>query len=143
MDPFGLQGIRGGGSRNQGYWRPANAGVTRYGVFGCLVGCASYTSGDAETQASLSPTIGGGLMICSPKPEPDTSCSDDSPPKPEEGCGIYDPNCDNTTNWGMSPPGRMGAIISVNRNQDGTVCINIGPHVGLPGPSVGLGGLSE
>ncbi|WP_235615310.1 hypothetical protein, partial [Candidatus Thiodiazotropha endoloripes] len=30
-------------------------------------------------------------------------------------------------------------------NEDGSVCINVGPHTGIPGPSfgVGLGGLFE
>ena len=46
-------------------------------------------------------------------------------------------------NFGVSPPGRAGFWLSVSANEDGSICVNIGPHVGLPGPSIGLGGLSE
>ncbi|WP_235615065.1 hypothetical protein, partial [Candidatus Thiodiazotropha endoloripes] len=35
--------------------------------------------------------------------------------------------------------------LSFTTNEDGSVCINVGPHTGIPGPSfgVGLGGLFE
>ena len=94
-------------------------------------------------QVGLSPTVGGGLMICSPKPEPKATCDDKEAEKPKNNCGIYDPNCDDELSFGASPPGRAGAFLSLLFNEDGSFCVNIGPHAGLPGPSIGLGDMSE
>lgn len=57
----------------------------------------------------------------------------------------YDQNCDNFWMLSGSPVGRMGYIISFTTNEDRSVCINVGPHTGMSGPSfgVGLGGLFE
>jgi RHS repeat-associated protein len=138
FDPLGLvcrQTTRRGMRCTPGPGR----GGGRVGVFGCLIGCVSFTQGNTGAQASLQPTIGGGLSICSAPKEPKPSCEDEE----EKNCGIYDPNCDNDLNFGISPPGRAGVFLSLSFNEDGSICVNIGPHAGLPGPSVGLGGLPE
>ena len=140
FDPFGFRKIgQPGVADNDG---PGN-GSGRTGVFGCIVGCASYIEGDPEAQASLSPTLGGGFMVCSSPPEPnnENSCPVD---KPEDGCGMYDPNCDNNFQPSGSV-GRGGAGIGVQRNADGSVCVLIGLFVsgGFVSPTYNLGGLSE
>jgi len=141
FDPLGLvcrQTARRGMRCSPGPGR----GSGRVGVFGCLIGCVSFTQGDSEAQASMQPTIGGGLSLCSAPKEPEPSCEDEK--EEEKDCGIYDPNCDDELNFGVSPPGRAGFLLSLSFNEDGSVCVNVGPHAGLPvAPSVGLGGLSE
>jgi RHS repeat-associated protein len=138
FDPFGLA-CRHTASRGRRCSPGPGRGGGRIGVFGCLIGCVSFMQRDSEAQASMQPTIGGGLSLCSSPREPQLSCEDGK----EEDCGIYDPNCDDELNVGVSPPGRAGFGLSVSFNEDGPLCVNLGPHAGLPGPSIGLGGLSE
>jgi len=142
FDPLGLvcrQTARRGLRCSPG---PGRSGG-RVGVFGCLIGCVSFLQGDSEAQASLQPTIGGGITICGPPKQSGESCQDEKNDGKEKDCGIYDPNCNNEMNFGVSPPSRAGFFISLSFNQDGSVCVNVGPHTGIPGPSIGLGGLSE
>jgi RHS repeat-associated protein len=144
LDPYGLQGIRGNGSSNQGNWRPPNSGDTRYGVFGCVGGCASYTQGDSEAQASMSPTLGGGVMFCSPKPEKESICENEDNDAPPKDCGMYDPNCDNNIQPSVSVT-RLGLGFGAVVNDDGSACILLGPFASYPiiSPSYNLGGIYE
>ncbi len=120
----------------------AGRGGGRAGVFGCVGACASFTQGDSEAQVSLSATLGGGFMVCSPKPESQSDC--ESPPPPKKDCGFYDPNCDNNTQISASGV-RGGAGIGLIRNEDGSYCVLIGPFTSFPiiSPSLNLGGYSE
>jgi len=117
---------------------------TRMGVIGCIGGCASYIDGDRDTQASLSPMIGSALMFCSEKPATEESCEIESDPTPPGGCGIYDPNCDNSVEPGASIS-RGGFGIGYSKNPDGSSCMMIGPFVGWPvvAPTIHLGDMSE
>lgn len=119
-------------------------GGGRVGVFGCLAGCVSYTQGDSEAQASISPTLGGGLMLCSPKPEPEKECENKDPDPPKQDCGIYDPNCDNNAQPSVSVT-RGGVGLGLARNADGSYCVLVGPFASYPliSPSINLGGMSE
>jgi hypothetical protein len=134
-------GFGGGHHSNQVGDRSKPDMGPRIGVFGCLLGCASWTEGDSQTQASVSPTIGGGIMICEKTPKQPESCPAETPP---QNCGMYDPNCDNSVTWGMSTSPK-GAGIGVSTNSDGTFCIVLGPFMAWPlaGPNWNLGGLSE
>ena len=117
------------------------------GVFGCLIGCASYAQGDPETQASIQPMIGGGIEICE-KPKPpklETHCDKDYKPK---NCSIYDPNCDNKVQPpGLPIPKRIGAgaIVGASVKSDGRICMQFGifGSAPIPLPSIDLGGISE
>ncbi len=123
----------------------------RVGEFGCLVGCLSFLQGDSEAQASMAPTIGGGISFCGP-PEPLEQVESCEAPVAERNCGFYDPNCDNAVGLGFSPVGkgraapigRAGMILSFQSNPDGSFCVNVGPHISLPVPFfIHLGGVSE
>lgn len=147
IDPDGLTG-RGGSNANtigkKGPQRGSNVGV-----FGCLVGCLGYAQGDSEPQASLQPTIGGGIEICEkPKPKstpkPEENCD---MPKPKD-CGIYDPNCNDQ----VQPPGlpiptrfKAGLFIGMSMKSDGRICMQFGLFGAppIPLPSLELGGISE
>jgi RHS repeat-associated protein len=115
----------------------------RPGVMGCLLGCVSYVDGDPDAQASISPSIGGAFMYCE-KPKPKNICETEEVKPAEEGCGMYDPNCDNNTQPSVSIT-RFGFGIGGSRNPDGTFCVIIGPFVSYPiiSPSFNLGGISE
>jgi hypothetical protein len=117
---------------------------TRMGVIGCIGGCASYTDGDRDTQASISPMIGSALMFCSEKPVTGESCEIDSDPIPPGGCGLYDPNCDNSVEAGASIS-RGGLGIGYSKNPDGSSCVLLGPFVAWPvlAPTIHLGDMSE
>ncbi|MCG8002259.1 MAG: hypothetical protein JAY88_02180 [Candidatus Thiodiazotropha lotti] len=115
--------------------------VSKLGKLWMGVHLNPHLDGDSEPQASMQPTIGGGISFCTqPKKKEENACEE-----VKEDCGMYDPNCDNFWMLSGSPVGRMGYIISFTTNEDGSVCINVGPHTGIPGPSfgVGLGGLFE
>jgi RHS repeat-associated protein len=137
IDPVGLKKVRGRG----GHPSMAGRGVGRAGVFGCLIGCVSYTDGDSEAQASLEPTIGGGFLICGPrkkKKKKTGSCEID-----EETSSLYDPNGDNAVEFtpGYAP---KGAGIGVSLGRDGTHCVAVGLFTGISVPvSINLGNLSE
>lgn len=81
-------------------------------------------------------------MLGPSKPEPKNQCEDDESKLPEGSCGIYDPNCDNNMQPGISFT-RGGAGIGFQRNPDGTYCILIGPFMSVPlvSPTVNMGGL--
>jgi RHS repeat-associated protein len=126
-------------------------GVTSYsqpstvGVFGCLIGCASYAQGDPETQASIGPTVGAGIEICeAPKPvKPKTMCDKTDKPKPTD-CGIYDPKCDNKVQPpGLPINGKLGLVVGVSIKSNGRICMQFGVFGSAPLPSIELGGLSE
>ncbi len=106
-------------------YNPGNTGSgggSTLGVWGCIGVCASYTEGDYKAKASVEPTVGGGISICSPPPPPE-QCDD----------GIYG-------GTGIDFPGKAGLGLSVNLKSDGSTCFNIGPHVGFPiAPSANLG----
>lgn len=113
-----------------GYW----------GAFGCLIGCASYNNKDGSSQVSMQAVVGGGISLCSPSTN---DSKDICNAEPDKDCGIYDPNCDNElTPPSVSPP-KPGYMISISMNTDGSYCINIGPHMGLPLPSFNLGNAGE
>jgi len=128
--------------------RPGQGGG-RFGVFGCLIGCLSYTQGDRTTQASLEPTIGGGIMICTAKPakeEEVQGCGSE----PKKDCGMYDPNCDNDISGGIAMPGtgalgRSGAVLGMSVNPDGSMCVNVGLFGGFSifSGSLHLGDIDE
>ena len=136
-DPDGLRVVghpgkaRGGKGVGQG---------GRIGVFGCIAGCVSYIQGDSNAKASLSPTIGGGLMICS---SPKTSDSD-SDCKDKGNGGLYDPNNDNSTNFSPSYTPK-GAGLGIAKNSDGSVCVVLGPFVSpaVVPVSLDLGDINE
>jgi hypothetical protein len=139
-DPLGLG--RAGGVTS--YTQPSTVGV-----FGCLVGCVSYAQGDPEPQASIQPTIGGGIEICEKlKPKkPVMQCDKDYKPKPTN-CGIYDPKCDNVVQPPALPIPKaigLGAFVGISIKGDGRVCMQYGVFTSapIPLPSVDLGGLSE
>jgi RHS repeat-associated protein len=136
-DPLGLMGYGRHGS-SAGAGRPPQTNV-----FGCIVGCLrSPTDGSSETQASLEPTVGGGFEVCE-RPEEPKSCP---VPKPVEGCGIYDPNCDNTWQYpGLPMPRRYGGfIIGASIKRDGRLCFQFGLFGSLPLiPSLDLGDVYE
>ena len=144
IDPYGLQGQM---SRSRGRTPPNPNNGGRTGVFGCLLGCASYIEGDPEAQLSISPSLGGGFMLCSkpriPDPQP-PSCPADEEPQPPKNCGMYDPNCDNSIDPAASFT-RGGAGLGLSRNPDGSFCVLIGPFVSAPliSPTINLGGTSE
>jgi len=102
-------------------------------VFGCMLGCMrSSIFGNSAPQVSLEPTLGGGIEICEPKPEP-KSCP---APKPKKNCGIYDPNCDNQLQPPSVPlPKRVGYIMGVSIQNDGRFCIQAGLFGSAPLPS--------
>ena len=115
------------------------------GVFGCGIGCASFMNTDTETQLSMEATLGGGVTVCfSPK---DSLRTDDSQPSCDDepkDCGMYDPNCDNELlSPSLSPPGKLGVLVSASLGKNGGYCMNFGPHTGLPLPGVSLGGTRE
>ena len=71
VDPLGLvhpkefvEGCSGVGCRMINTYDPEGKRSIRIGVFGRLIGCASFEEGDTETQISLQPAIGGGLSFC-------------------------------------------------------------------------------
>tara|TARA_R110002072_G_scaffold297959_1_gene471313 strand:+ start:25007 stop:25612 length:606 start_codon:yes stop_codon:yes gene_type:complete len=114
----------------------------RAGVFGCLIGCASFTEGDADAQVSVSASLGGGFMLCS-SPEETNSCEVE-PVDEERDCGLFDPNCDNNVQPSASIT-RGGIGAGLIRNDDGSFCILIGPFVSFPiiSPSIDVGDYSE
>ena len=135
IDPYGLRKIgKPGAADSDGVGR----GSGRVGVFGCMVGCTSYIEGDANAKASLSPTIGGGLMICSSPKNDEASCEN------KESGGMYDPNNDNSANFSPSFTPK-GAGIGVSMNKDGSVCVLIGPFISpaLVPVSIDLGDINE
>ncbi len=93
--------------------------------------------GDDETQVSISPCLGGGLMICQPKEE----ATRETPPGKMNGCGIYDPNCDNEVLISLTWT-QVGVGLGVAEAPDGTSCILIGPFASGP-ISFHLGNMSE
>ena len=123
----------------------------RFGVFGCGFIGATYIQGDKDAQITAGGCFGGGLMICSPA-DSDTVCENEK--KAEErrkheyshghnGCGIYDPNCDNQASYGYSTFSRgLGLGIGVSQSGDGGFCVQVGPFVSLP-ISENLGTLDE
>jgi RHS repeat-associated protein len=132
-DPFGLKEVRGRGGK------PFNAGrgVGRPGIFGCLIGCVTYTYGDTASQASLEPSIGAGLLICGPKKQ-NSSCQ-----KNEKNKSFYDPKGDNSFEFahGYAP---KGAGIGVSVRSDGSTCVAVGLFTGISIPvSYSLGDISE
>jgi len=142
IDPYGLNGQM---SRHKGRQSPSPYSGGRSGVFGCLVGCVSYTEGDSEAQASLSPTLGGGFMVCSkPRPSQSESCPINEEQTSPQDCGMYDPNCDNSINPSASFT-RAGAGLGFAKNPDGSFCVLVGSFVSVPfiGSTVNLGGISE
>lgn len=117
------------------------------GVFGCLGVCASSVGGGA-TQVSVEATYGAGLSFCIPpiKPQEEGSSCDGS--VSGGGCGVYDPNCDNSTGGSFHPSGRFGIGFSMTTTPDGGLCFNLGPHAGLPitlpvMPTLNLGDINE
>ena len=146
VDPFGLTQCRHTPRRG---WRctgdPGSGG--RVGVFGCIIGCVSYTQGDRAAKASIESTVGGGLMVCSPKKDDEPKQCDTEPKK---DCGMYDPNCDNSVGVGVSIPGRgnlgkSGAVIGMQKNSDGSKCVLIGLFGGtsVVSGSIQLGDIDE
>lgn len=128
---------------------PGNAGRGgRVGVFGCILGCVSYTEGDDEAQGSISPTVGGGLMICS-TPSNDTPDNNDTQCSGNDSPNMYDPANDDelvispSVTRGPSFGGRGGAGLGITINPDGSVCVNIGLFFSPTPFSISLGGLSE
>jgi RHS repeat-associated protein len=128
FDFFGLE-RRG---RNTGHTGLLNPTRGRWGVFGCLIGCASFVQGDRTTQVSLSPTLGGGLMLCGPPvPVEDDNRSCPIPPN-----DFSDPRGDNAFGHGFGlsgpttsrTPARLG--LGIAENPDGSWCVLIGPFVG-------------
>ena len=83
-------------------------------------------------------------MLCSNKPSPEDSCDIEEKPTPPEGCGIYDPNCDNQAEPSASIT-RAGFGVGFVTNPDGSFCLLIGPFAGFPvvAPTIHLGGMSE
>ena len=81
-------------------------------------------------------------MYCE-EPEPKNFCEPEDVP-PVGGCGIYDPNCDNNTQFSASIT-RFGLGVGGSRNPDGTYCVMVGPFVSFPliSPSANLGGFNE
>lgn len=146
IDPLGLMGFGGGGASG-GTSRsvpkpPSSGGPPNMNIFGCIVGCLkSPIFENGEPQASLEPTIGGGIEICESPTKP-KSCR---PPKPVGGCGIYDPNCDNTWQWpGLPIPPKVGFLIGVSIKRDGKVCFQFGLFGSVPIlPSYDLGDAYE
>ena len=145
IDPLGLMGYGGGGSATTARTKPRSppGKPAQVNVFGCIVGCLKTPiDGSTEPQASLEPTVGGGIELCEPPPEK-SSCPAS---KPVGGCGRYDPNCDNTVQWpsGIPIPSRVGFVIGVSVKRDGRVCFQYGLFGSLPLiPSLELGGISE
>ena len=118
----------------------------RVGIFGCLIGCVSYTQGDVEAQASMSTTFGGGIMLCQPKRE-EQSCKTEEPAQ-EKDCGIYDPNCDNKLLFSpsvaeLAKNGRIGVGLGFLRNPDGSSCVLVGPFISPAPITYHLGNISE
>jgi len=83
-------------------------------------------------------------MLCSTRPAKEDSCALEEKPKPPEGCGIYDPNCDDQAELSGSIT-RAGLGIGFVMNPDGSFCLLIGPFAGWPviAPTIHLGGMSE
>ena len=116
------------------------------GVFGCGIGCASFSSDDLETQASIEAVLGGGLSFCvtPPNSNDERSSADANCTAERKGCGLYDPNCDNHFALpGLSAPGKLGFLVGGSISPKGQWCLNFGPHMGLPLPSMQLGDLYE
>ena len=137
IDPLGLMGYGHSGTSGGSGKSPQT------NVFGCIVGCVrSPTDGSSEPQASVEPTVGGGFEVCERPSEP-MSCP---APRPTLGCGIYDPNCDDTWQYpGLSAPRRYGGfIVGMSVKRDGRICFQIGVFGSLPYlPSYDLGGIYE
>lgn len=148
FDPFGLDK-----AENQ---RRANAMRGRIpkqkihiGVQGCLLGCASYIQGDSDAQLSFQPALGGAIKFCGEPKEKAAEEESCDAPQEQKGCGLYDPNCDNKLSplSSASPTGPRGTglrtagfLVSVSTEVNGSICVNIGPHAGLPvGPSYNIG----
>ena len=135
-DPLGLMGSRG-------YIPGRNPGST-VSVFGCLIGCVSSPlDGSTGSQASMEPTLGGGIEICE-KPKPQPKPDKCNKPKPKN-CGIYDPNCDNQVQPpGLPVPTGLGFIVGASVKKDGRICLRFGlfGEASLV-PSVELGGFDE
>lgn len=133
IDMLGLQGQM---SRHKDR-QPGRPG--RAGIFGCIGGCVSYLQGDKNAQASISPTIGGGLLACGPPKSTNqktNQCSVDN-------SNMYDPNEDNAVNFSPSA-GYKGVGLGLVSNEDGSTCVAVGLFLGLPIPaSVSLGDLNE
>ena len=132
IDLFGLNGQM---SRHKG--RQINRGPGgRVGIVGCIFNCASYIEGGRSAKSSFSLALGGAILVCSsPK---NTVSSDPTAENCElnEG-GIYPES--EVSGVSASPPGRLGAIIGVQINSDGSFCISIGPMLSLPSPTLDLG----
>jgi len=145
IDPLGLMGFGGGGAAggtSKGIPKSTSGKAAEVNVFGCIVGCLrSPINGSSEPQASLEPTVGGGIEICE-NPAERKSCP---MPKPVGGCGMYDPNCDNTWQYpGVPAPRNIGGfLIGVSIKRDGRVCFQYGLFGSAPLPSYDLGGIYE
>ena len=142
-DPSGLESrsqARRAWNRRHGP-RVPNNDASRFGVFGCLLGCLSYTAGDREPQASISTTIGGGIMLCSPPKRQVPPCSLGKR-------GMYDPIGDDAVvaNPGMTiqnATGRVGLGIGASASPDGAYCVQLGLFAGPAPFSIHLGSISE
>jgi len=89
-------------------------------------------------------------MICTPgKQKSQCESKEEAKKRPKQGCGIYDPNCDNS--WNISPSysqgsrlaPRGGVGIGFSKNPDGSSCILVGPFFSPTPFSYSLGDLFE
>jgi hypothetical protein len=111
-------------------------------MFGCIGACVSSPlNSSKDPNFGIEATLGAGIEICDPEPEP-TSCP---VPKPKGSCGIGDPNCDDE----VQPPGavvptQLGYVVGMSVKSDGRVCVRAGLFVSVPLiPSIDKGSLYE
>ncbi|KPJ92847.1 MAG: hypothetical protein AMJ55_09135 [Gammaproteobacteria bacterium SG8_15] len=89
--------------------------------------CASYTEGDPAAKGSLGVGgLGAAFLVCPNKPNTDD-------------CTKTDPKDDHAPSWDLGLPGKFGAIIGIQKNPDGTVCVWVGLMGGFGGPNFSTG----